>query len=265
MTPQDQPQAQPGALLPCPLGCIETCKAKEHGCASECPSPHGVGRPSAVPTGASVAWPNLGGGESLWTATNVDRAPEGPEHLYYIFEGVCRSFMSGKPECMTEGRREWIKNGTDRMAMGPLGWNHRLIQYVTGAEFASSSPTVMGLTPEELEALRVFEEHDNETLRDGNKGRILASCVRRLSASTAGAGVRSRDLMDWMANPPEAAIESAILSYWHGYGLLTDENEKANYRFQAKEWLWAWAKEMLEPPVEPFRRLLSTYPTKDQA
>lgn len=34
-------------LKPCPLGCTDSCKAKEHGCASECPSPNGVGRPAA--------------------------------------------------------------------------------------------------------------------------------------------------------------------------------------------------------------------------
>ncbi len=72
---QDQPQAQPGALLPCPFGCdgflqlnpVDCVEGTVYHNATACPA-HGYHRfdtwqrrPSAVPTEAPVAWINKDG------------------------------------------------------------------------------------------------------------------------------------------------------------------------------------------------------------
>ena len=51
---------------------------------------------------------------------------------------------------------------------------------------------------------------------------------------------------DW--EPTEGQVASACLSKQHDYGLLP-EAERASMRFEAREWLRAWLKEMPRTPA----------------
>lgn len=55
----------------------------------------------------------------------------------------------------------------------------------------------------------------------------------------------SRTPIDSWTQPTDAEINSACFSYRHDYGLLS-EDEKKRIRFQAKEWLHVWRKELKE-------------------
>ncbi len=141
-------------------------------------------RPSAVPTEAPGAFAHKENPDKILSVAQIGRIREKyPDQAEKLAEYSIPMFTHPSP---SPTAREVCE--------------HRNFKDV-----CDRCPTVMGLTPEEVEALEWFETYagspnyprpakhdkDREAIECANSdkaGETLASCVRRLSASTAGAG-----------------------------------------------------------------------------